>query len=121
MIEIIRYLQFVFAVKHGQCLIAEEYKEELHKYITRLVQKRKAKMLAVHWMQDHIQLFVGIRVYRWLLTEPGYCCLFAAINRELLRSRKITLVRKHEIRIQPQEHPVYRNYRIGIWLGRSIL
>ncbi len=38
------YLQFVFAVQHRQCLIPKEHKEELHKYITGLVQNRKAKM-----------------------------------------------------------------------------
>jgi putative transposase len=53
------YLQFVFAVKHRQSLI--EYKEELHKYFTGLVQNRKAKMLAVHCMPDHIHLFVGFK------------------------------------------------------------
>ena len=55
------YLQFVFAVKNRQCLIASENKEELHKYITGLVQKRKAKMLAVYCMRDHIHLFVGFK------------------------------------------------------------
>ena len=55
------YLQFVFAVKNRQCLIAGENKEELHKYITGLVQKRKAKMLAFHCMPDHIHLFVGFK------------------------------------------------------------
>jgi REP element-mobilizing transposase RayT len=55
------YLQFIFSVKHRQCLIAKEYKEELHKYITGLVQNRKAKMLAVHCMRDHIHLFVGFK------------------------------------------------------------
>jgi putative transposase len=41
------YLQFVFSVKNRQSLIPKEHKEELHKYITGLVQNRKAKMLAV--------------------------------------------------------------------------
>jgi REP element-mobilizing transposase RayT len=55
------YLQFVFAVKNRQSLIARERKEELHKYITALVQNRKAKMLAVNCMPDHIHLFVGFK------------------------------------------------------------
>ena len=55
------YLQFVFAVQNRQCLIAKEYKEELHKYITALVQNRKAKMLAVNCMPDHIHFFVGFK------------------------------------------------------------
>ncbi len=52
------YLQFVFAVQGRQSLIQREHKEELHKYITSLVQVRKAKMLAVHCMPDHTHLFV---------------------------------------------------------------
>lgn len=55
------YLQFVFAVQGRQSLIAKSYKEELHRYVTALVQARKAKMLAVHCMPDHIHLFVGFK------------------------------------------------------------
>jgi REP element-mobilizing transposase RayT len=55
------YLQFVFAVQNRQCLIARENKEELHKYITALVQHREAKMLAVNCMPDHTHLFVGFK------------------------------------------------------------
>ena len=55
------YLQFVFSVKHREALIPKEHKEELHKYLTGLVQNRKAKMLAVHCMPDHTHLFVGYK------------------------------------------------------------
>ncbi len=55
------YLQFVFAVQHRQNLIPKEHKEELHKYITGLVQNRKAKMLAINCMPDHAHLFVGFK------------------------------------------------------------
>jgi len=55
------YLQFVFAVKGRQSLIVKKNKEELHKYITGLAQKRKAKMLAVNCMPDHTHLFVGFK------------------------------------------------------------
>ena len=55
------YLQFVFAVKGRHTLIPRAHKEELHKYISGLVQRRGAKMLAVHCMPDHIHLFVGFR------------------------------------------------------------
>jgi REP element-mobilizing transposase RayT len=55
------YLQFVFAVQHRQNLIPKEHKEELHKYITGLVQNRKAKMLAINCMPDHVHLFVGFK------------------------------------------------------------
>lgn len=55
------YLQFVFSVKHREALIPKSNKEELHKYITGLVQNRKAKMLAIHCMPDHTHLFVGFK------------------------------------------------------------
>src|ERR1700744_3171189 len=55
------YLQFVFAVQNRQRLITKENKEELHKYLTGLVQNRKAKMLAVNCMPDHTHLFVGFK------------------------------------------------------------
>jgi putative transposase len=55
------YLQFVFAVQGRHSLIPKEHKEELHIYITALVQARKAKMLAVHCMPDHAHIFVGIK------------------------------------------------------------
>ncbi len=55
------YLQFVFAVKYRQSLIPRIHKEELHRYITGIVQNRKAKMLAVHCMPDHAHIFVGFK------------------------------------------------------------
>lgn len=55
------YLQFVFAVQNRQSLISKENKEELHKYITGLVQNRKAKMLAINAMPDHTHMFVGFK------------------------------------------------------------
>lgn len=55
------YLQFIFAVQGRQSLIPGKHKEELHKYMTSLVQARKAKMLAIHCMPDHAHLFVGFK------------------------------------------------------------
>ncbi|MEO5594085.1 MAG: IS200/IS605 family transposase, partial [Chitinophagaceae bacterium] len=55
------YLQFVFAVKGRQSFIAKENKEELHKYMTALVQNRNTKLLAIHCMPDHAHLFVGLK------------------------------------------------------------
>jgi len=55
------YLQFVFAVQHRQCVIPSAHKEEIHKYITALVQNRKSKMLAINSMPDHIHIFVGFK------------------------------------------------------------
>ncbi|MGV3559400.1 IS200/IS605 family transposase [Larkinella arboricola] len=53
------YVQVVFAVKDRQSLIPHRHKEELHCYITGIVQRRGAKLLAVHCMPDHTHLFVS--------------------------------------------------------------
>ncbi|TAE25399.1 MAG: IS200/IS605 family transposase [Cytophagales bacterium] len=53
------YVQLVFAVKGRQHLIPKSRKEELHQYITGIVQKRGQKLLAVHCMPDHAHVFVG--------------------------------------------------------------
>lgn len=63
------YLQFVFAVQNRKSLIPKEHKEELHKYITGLVQNRQAKMLAVHCMPDHAHLFVGFKPGSMLISD----------------------------------------------------
>ena len=41
------YIQIVFAVKYRQCLIGDEWKEELHKYITGIIQKYNHKVIAI--------------------------------------------------------------------------
>ena len=55
------YLQFVFAVQDRRCLIKKQFKEDLHKYTTSLVNARTCKMLAVNCMPDHTHLFVGFK------------------------------------------------------------
>jgi putative transposase len=54
------YIQIVFAVHGRQNLISKQHKEELHKYITGIVQKRNNKMLAINIMPDHAHIFVGL-------------------------------------------------------------
>jgi putative transposase len=53
------YLHIVFAVKRRESLIPKQHKEELHKYISGLVQHRNAKMLAIHCMPDHVHMLIG--------------------------------------------------------------
>jgi putative transposase len=53
------YMHIVFSPKHRQALIAPEWEERLHKYITGIVQERGHKMLAIGGMPDHIHLFIG--------------------------------------------------------------
>ncbi len=54
------YVQYVFAVKGRQHLIPKAYKEQIHRYITGVVQKRKHKLLAVNCMPDHTHIFIGL-------------------------------------------------------------
>jgi REP element-mobilizing transposase RayT len=55
------HTHFVFAVKYREALIAPEWKEELFKYITGIVQHYKHKLLAINAMPDHIHILVGMR------------------------------------------------------------
>jgi REP element-mobilizing transposase RayT len=55
------YIHLVFAVSGRQNLIAKQHREELHKYITGIVQNRQHKMLAVFSMPDHTHLLVGFK------------------------------------------------------------
>jgi putative transposase len=53
------YLQFVFAVKGRQSLLRDNFREELHKFITGVVQNRKQKLIAINSVADHIHILVG--------------------------------------------------------------
>jgi putative transposase len=55
------YIQIVFAVKGRQNLISKHNREELHKYITGIVQSREQKMLAIFAMPDHVHILVGMK------------------------------------------------------------
>lgn len=54
------YIHFVFAVKHRQASIADEWEDRLQKYITGIVQGNGHKLLAINNMPDHLHLFVGL-------------------------------------------------------------
>ena len=53
------YLQFVFAVQNRQSLLKDSFREELHKYITGIVENRKQKLIAINSVSDHIHILVG--------------------------------------------------------------
>jgi len=55
------YIQIVFAVYGRENLIRPEFREELHKYIAGIIEKRGQKLLAIFCMPDHTHLLVGIR------------------------------------------------------------
>jgi len=44
-----------------QNLIKNEYKEELHKYITGIIQNKNQKLIAINCMPDHSHVFIGMK------------------------------------------------------------
>jgi REP element-mobilizing transposase RayT len=55
------YIHVVFAVQGRQNLIPKEHKEELHKYITGIVQNKGQKLIAINSMPDHTHVFIGMK------------------------------------------------------------
>jgi REP element-mobilizing transposase RayT len=56
------YFHLVFAVKNRDALIKKEWKDELEKYITGIVQNHRHKMLAIGSMPDHMHILIGYNV-----------------------------------------------------------
>lgn len=55
------HIHVVFAVKNRSGLIQKEWKDELYKYITGIIQQHKHKLLAINGMPDHIHIFFGFK------------------------------------------------------------
>jgi putative transposase len=53
------YFHLVFAVKNRTSLIKKEWKNDLEKYITGIIQNYKHKLIAIASMPDHIHIFIG--------------------------------------------------------------
>jgi putative transposase len=55
------HIQTVFAVRHRAALIQKEWKDDLFKYMTGIIQKNGHKLLAINGMPDHVHIFFGMR------------------------------------------------------------
>ena len=55
------YIQTVFAVSGRLSLITQDYKEELHRYITGIVRNKGQKLITINSMADHIHILIGLR------------------------------------------------------------
>ena len=55
------HIQSVFTVQNRSCVLRKEWKNELYKYITGIVQNHGHKVLAINGMPDHIHVFFGMR------------------------------------------------------------
>ena len=56
------YVHLVFSPKNKNALIGKNWKSNLEKYITGIVQNHGHKLLAIGAMPDHIHIFVGYNV-----------------------------------------------------------
>jgi len=55
------HIQAVFAVQNRQSLICDEWKDDLYKYITAIIQNNDHKLLQINGMPDHIHILLGMR------------------------------------------------------------
>lgn len=55
------YIQVVFAVKGRENLISNEWKEELHKYISGIITAKGQQAIIVNGVSDHIHCFIGLK------------------------------------------------------------
>ncbi|MEZ4897152.1 MAG: IS200/IS605 family transposase [Saprospiraceae bacterium] len=55
------HIQTVFAVKNRRAMIQSEWKDELYKYMTGIIQNDNHKLLQINGMPDHVHVFFGMR------------------------------------------------------------
>ena len=55
------YLQFVFAVKGRENLIKEDFREEVQKYISAIIENKKHKLISIYANPDHIHIFLSLK------------------------------------------------------------
>ena len=55
------YLHFVFSIKYREAVIHKNWKDELYKYITGIIQNNDHKLICINGMPDHIHILVGMK------------------------------------------------------------
>jgi putative transposase len=55
------YIQAVFVVQDRESLIQKEWRDEMEKYMTGIVQNRGNKLIKIGGMPDHVHLFFGMK------------------------------------------------------------
>lgn len=55
------HIQTVFVVQNRQSLIYDEWKDDLYKYITAIIQNNDHKLLQINGMPDHVHILFGLR------------------------------------------------------------
>jgi REP element-mobilizing transposase RayT len=60
------HIHIVFSVKNREAVIGKNWREELEKYMTAIIQKHKHKVLAIYAMRDHVHILIGYNVTQLL-------------------------------------------------------
>jgi putative transposase len=55
------YIHLVFAVKGRTNLIIPEWKNDLYKYISGIINNKKQKLMAINGMPDHIHILISLK------------------------------------------------------------
>lgn len=58
------YLHIVFAVQNRISLIRPEWKEELYKYITGIIQNNRHKLIAINGTSNHLHIAIGYKSHQ---------------------------------------------------------
>jgi putative transposase len=58
------YIHFVFAVQNRASLIQPEWKDELYKYITGIVQRNGHKLIVINGTSNHAHIFTGYKPHQ---------------------------------------------------------
>jgi putative transposase len=56
------YVHLVFSVKNRDALIKSNWKNELERYLTGIIQNYKHKLIALYAMPDHVHILIGYNV-----------------------------------------------------------
>ncbi len=55
------HIHLVFSVQNRQALIGDQWKDQLYKYITGIIQNHGHKLLIINGMPDHVHILIGFR------------------------------------------------------------
>jgi putative transposase len=83
-------IHFIFAVKGRENALHDDYRDELHRYISGIINKRSNLTLAINSVSDHIHIFVGLHPMQapGLLMRDIKSASSAFINKKRTANRK---------------------------------
>jgi REP-associated tyrosine transposase len=58
------YLHLIFAVQNRGSLVSPDWRDELYKYITGIIQNNDHKLIAISGMPDHLHIAIGYKPHQ---------------------------------------------------------